>query len=234
MQDVTNVQIHGVSPLGDRFRALSDVYLRADPLADYIVPLAQLVCQIFVQCPRFQRGRQEDAEECLGQLLKSIDGSYAARDHPLPSSRVFGAPAEAGEVHIMRCPVSAEAQVSASSTSIDLCDALEKSFRGGLVVQSAPPALLVRMENVYDEGNAYYHVDVKVTWSRVACDLTCGHGSTVRYRVAALAIYRRSERHYVAFIHSDNTWYLANDLSYRTSTPPTEYPYILVLSLIHI
>ena len=68
MQDVTGVQIHGVSPLGDRFRALSDVYLCADLRADYIVPLAQLVRQIFVQCPGFQGGRQEDAEECLGQL----------------------------------------------------------------------------------------------------------------------------------------------------------------------
>ena len=229
MQDVTGVQIHGVSPLGDRFRTLSDVYLCADLRPDYIVPLAQLVRQIFVQCPGFQGGRQEDAEECLSQLLKSIDGSYAACDHPLPSSRVFGAPAEAGEANIIRCPVSAEVRAGALSNPIDMCDTLEKSFRGGLVLQSAPPALLVRMENVYDEGNAYYHVDVKATWSRVACDLTCGHGSTVRYRVAALVIYRRGERHYVAFIHSDNTWYLANDQTYRTSTPPTEYPYILVL-----
>ena len=229
MQNVTGVQIHGVSPLGDRFRALSDVYLCADLLADYLVPLAQLVRQIFVQCSGFQGGRQEDAEECLRQLLKSIDDSYAARDYPLPSSRVFGASAEVGEVNIIRCSVSAEARVGALSNPIDMCDILEKSFRGDLALQSAPPALLVRMENVYDEVAAYYHVDVRAKWGRVTCDLACGHGSTVRYQVAALVVYRRGERHYVAFIHSDNTWYLANDLSYRTSTPPTEYPYILVL-----
>ena len=229
MQDVKGVQIEGVSLLGDRFRTLSDVYLCADPRADYIVPLAQLVHQIFVQYPGFQRGRQEDAEECLGQLLKGIDGSYAARDEPLPSSRVFGAPAEAGEANIFRCPVPTEAQVSALSDPIDVCDTLEKSLRGDLALSNASPALLVRMENLYDAGNVYYHVDVKVSWSRTACDLACSHGSTVRYQVAALVIYRHAEGHYVAFIHSDNTWYLANDMVYRTSTPPTEYPYILVL-----
>ena len=61
-----------------------------------------------------------------------------------------------------------------------------------------------------------------------ALRFTC-HGSTVRYQVAALVIYRHAEGHYVAFIHSDSIWYLANDMVYRTSTPPTEYPYILVL-----
>ena len=204
MQDVQGMQSTGISLLGDRFRELSHAYLRADPGADYTVPLAQLVRQIFVQYPGFQRGRQEDAEECLGQLLKGIDGSYAARNEPLPSSRVFGAAAEAGGVNIFRCPVPTEAQVSALWDPIDMCDILEKSLRGELAPQSASPALLVRLDFLYEAGNSYHYVDVKASWSRTTCDLACGHGSTVRYRVAALVIHRRCESHYVAFIHSDN------------------------------
>ena len=102
MQDVQGMQSTGISLLSDRFRKLSHAYLRADPGADYTVPLVQLVRPIFVQYPSFQHSRREDAEECLGQLLKGIDGSYAARNESLPSSRVFGAPAEAGGVNIPR------------------------------------------------------------------------------------------------------------------------------------
>ena len=103
----------GKSFLGDRLRALLNVYKSESATqSDLLVPLAAWVEQVLQQA-RFQGGIQQDAAECLMHILATVDGGAMQR-------RVCGANAAASVENMILCSVDSDVQVSREGPALNM------------------------------------------------------------------------------------------------------------------
>ena len=104
-----------------------------------------LVQQVLRQA-HFPGGTQQDAAECLMHLLQSVDQGNMQR-------RVCGAFAAMSVENMIHCPAAAEAQVSRDAPPVAMGNLLMGALTDEHAIQAAPPALVIRVENTYEQND---------------------------------------------------------------------------------
>ena len=85
------------------------------------------------------------------------------------------------------CPAASEAQVSRDAGPISIANMLVGALTGDQAMQEAPPALVIRVENVYEQGEEYFAIDAQADWELGELEFTVlgKADSRPRYRVEA-------------------------------------------------
>ena len=90
-------------------------------------------------------------------------------------------------------------------------------------LKRAPPALAIRINNIYEQGGEEFWVDAKVAWPIEAVTLTIMNDAEpqAEYDVQAYLVHRHEDGapvsrgmrsgHYVAYFRYGTSWYLADD-----------------------
>ena len=182
---------------------------------DALTPLSALVQQIRKQAG-FSGGAQQDAAECLMHVLQAVDGGRMQQ-------RVCGAYAAASLENMIMCRTQPEAQVSRDAPPVRMGEMLISALTDEQGLGEDPPALVIRVENIYEQSNEYFAVDAQAAWDFEHLDVTVlGRAdTTATYRVTgyvahvhsgeADAMQRMRSGHYVAYLHVDGEWYEADD-----------------------
>ena len=80
-----------------------------------------------------------------------------------------------------------------------------------------PAALIVRVENIYEQNDAYFSIDAAASWDATRLELTVmgRDDATVEYKIAGYvahiyhgdvdAMQRMSSGHYIAYLHVGDT-----------------------------
>ena len=216
-------------------RALRDLfaeYIATDiSTADVISPVD--VVHEIGRHAGFNLGRQHDAAECLRQLLH-----YAGL-----GQRLCDTQAEVADGGVVICYTPEAAQVSEAAVAIDARTLLLEATTGDGGLKRAPPALIIRINNIYEQGGEEFWVDARVEWPNEALTITIGNDAEpeVEYDVQACLVHRHADGapvsrgmrsgHYVAYFRQGAAWYLADDSKVtRLSTSPTEFPYVVLLA----
>ena len=228
-------QSEGVSFMGDHLRSLWSTYQSpstSEP--ELIVPLSGVVGQI-LRHSGFPGGVQQDAAECLMHILLAVDGGRMQQ-------RVCGAYAVASVENMILCSAAAEAQVSREAHAVQMSDLLVASLTGDSALREHPPAVLVRVENTYEQHGQHFSVDARAAWNTSSLPLTLldQPGVSMPYDVAgyvahihngdADAMQRMKSGHYIALVCAQGVWYEINDaIVTRLHSPPSHFPYIVFL-----
>ena len=113
--------------------------------------LAALVNQ-FLGYTGLAGGRQQDAAECLMHLLQAIDGGRMQQ-------RVCKSHAAASVEGMILCKASEEAQVSREAAPVSMANMLTTALTVEQALREDPATLIVRVENIYEQNDAYFSVD---------------------------------------------------------------------------
>ncbi|CAK0796442.1 unnamed protein product, partial [Prorocentrum cordatum] len=212
-------------------RDLFEEYVASgDSTADVIAPVR--VLQKVQQHAGFVPGRQQDAAECLRQLLLCTGLHRRFCDSQAPV-------ADGGVVMSFAPEV---AQISSAAGAIDakalLLTAMADEGKLGIGAQ----VLVLRMETTYELGGEDFWVDAHVTWPDHSLTVTVANEAEpqVDYDVQAYLVHipfdtdvSRGMRsgHYVAYFKHGSTWYEADDQKVTMLTePPTKFPYVVLLA----
>ena len=228
-------QAQGASFMGDRLQALLNIYKNENSTQLDVVPrVAEWVEQVLNQA-NFTGGSQQDAAECLMHILMSVDGGSMQR-------RVCGANAVAAVENMLLCQVDVDAQVSHNAAPVDMSAMLARSLVGDQAIAQAAPALVLRIENIYEAGGEYFSVDAAADWSGNVIEVTVRDAPErhPRYAVAGYVAHvsdanvdarrRMCTGHYVAYVQSAGSWYELDDGEIRAlSHAPTRFPYLVFL-----
>ena len=135
------------------------------------------------------------------------------------------------------------AQVSAAAAAIDARALLLEATTGEGGLKHAPPSLAIRINNIYEQGDAEFWVDAHVDWPTEAFTVTINDAAApqAEYVVQSYLAHRREEGasvsrgmrsgHYVAYFQHQGTWYFADDSTISMLTgAPQEFPYIVLLA----
>ena len=119
---------------------------------------------------------------------------------------------------------------------------LASSLTGDQAIAAAVPALVVRVENIYESGGAFFSVDASAAWSADPFELTVRDAPDrrPRYAVAGYVAHindaavgakqRMRSGHYVAYVHCGGDWFQLDDSRIvALDTPPTRFPYLVFL-----
>jgi hypothetical protein len=206
------LQAVGSSYLGDRLKELWALYRQQNATRRSLhTKLAALVEQVLSHTG-FLEGRQQDAAECLMYLLGAVDGGRM-------QERVCMAYAAATVEGMILCTASAEAQVSSEAPPVSMGNLLTGSLTDDQALREAPPALIIRVENIYEQNDVYFSVDALASWDATRLELTVmgDDSNTVVYKVSGYVAHvyhgdvdarqRMSSGHYVAYMNMDDTWY---------------------------
>ena len=162
-----DIELHasGVSFLGDCLKNLWCCYRRMDAThADVLLRLGELVSQILHQSD-FLGGTQQDAAECLVDVLKYVDEGRMQQ-------RVSGAHAVASLESMIHIQTTAEMQVSSEAPTVCMASLIQKSLTGEQSILQATSALVFRVENVYEQGDQHFVVDARADWSQQDVEIT--------------------------------------------------------------
>ena len=181
----------------------------------------------------FALGRQQDAAECLRQLL-----CYSPVLGSLCDS---GAAAVDGSV--LLCYTPDAARVARAASAVDMQALLLEATTGETALERSPDALMLRIENTYEEGGELFWVDALAKWPDGPYPITTKEAVQAQrdYDVQAYLVHRHDagadvssgvrSGHYVAYFKCDDAWYRADDEQVsRLSDPPTEFPYVVFLT----
>ena len=140
--------------------------------------LAALVNQ-FLGYTGLAGGRQQDAAECLMHFLEAVDGGRMQQ-------RVCKSYAAATVQGMILCKASEEAQVSRDAPPVSMSNLLTTALTDEQALREDPPALIVRVENIYEQNEVYFSVDAAATWDATRLELTVmgREDTTVEYKVA--------------------------------------------------
>ena len=226
----------GASFMGDCLKNLWATYRNVSSnRLDLQLPLTMLVRQILRQAG-FAGGAQQDAAECLMHLLQAVDVGRM-------QERVCGSLAASSVDGTILCRSAAEAHVSREAPPVSMANMLVGSLTDDQAMHEDPPALVVRVENIYEEDEQHFAVDALADWSVDSLELgVLGVASTTTiYAVAGYvahvhtgeveALQRMRSGHYIAYLHVGGAWYEANDVHIRElASPPTAFPYLVFLT----
>ena len=215
--------------MGDNVRALLTAYLDAEATdASVRVRLASYVEQVLRQTG-FTGGVQQDAAECLMHLLLSIDQGRM-------QGRVCGANAVASVESMILCEIADEAQVARDAAPVSSNGLLMSSLTGDQAIAESVPALVVRVENMYEHAGDYFTVDARADWAGFPIELTVRNAPNrgPQYVVAgyvahvsdpAVSAQRRMRSgHYVAYIHLEGKWFELDDAHVtELAVPPRRF-----------
>ena len=213
-------------------RAVFAEYIASDAsTVDVIAPI-DVVNELKRQVG-FTFGRQQDAAECLRHLLH-----YTGLGH-----RHCDAHAEMVDGSVVLSYTPEAAQVSVAAGAIDARALLLEATTGDVGLKHAPAVLAIRINNIYEQGDEEFWVDVHVDWPKEAFTVTIGNEAApqAQYSVQSYLTHRREEGasvsrgmrsgHYVAYFQHDGSWYLADDAKVTLLTEaPQEFPYIVFLT----
>jgi hypothetical protein len=134
------------------------------------------------------------------------------------------------------------AQVSSAAPPVHVRTLLVGSLTGDQAIAEAVPALVVRVENLYETGGEYYTVDAGANWAGAPFELSVRDAPDRRphYDVAGFVAHisdpgadaRRRMRsgHYIAYVHCEGCWFELDDSKITAlSEPPTRFPYLVFL-----
>jgi len=128
----------GSSFMGDCLKNLWAVYKNSSATPhDVHLPLTALVQQILTYA-NFPGGRQQDAAECLMNLLKAVDEGRMQR-------RVCGAYAASSIESMILCRSPPETHVSREAPAVSMAHMLTASLTDDQALREDPPALVVRV-----------------------------------------------------------------------------------------
>ena len=143
--------------MGDSLRNLWAKYREAAATHEEVcVPLLALVQQILRQTG-FPGGVQQDAAVCLMHLLQAVDGGRMQQ-------RVCSALAAASLENMILCRASTEAQVSRDAPPVSMGQMLTASLTDEQGLSEDPAALVLRVENIYEQSDQYFAVDAQAVW----------------------------------------------------------------------
>jgi hypothetical protein len=230
------LQPAGASFMGDCLQNLWTTYkLESASQLDLQPPLLAMVQQI-LRHTGFAGGIQQDAAECLMHLLQSVDGGRMQQ-------RVCGAYAVASLENMILCRTTAEAHVSRNAPSVSMGQMLVAALTDDQAMQEDPAALVVRVENIYEQQEQYFAVDAAADWDVDLLEFSMlGNEESIgTYRVAGYvahvhngdvdALQRMRSGHYVAYLHVGGVWYEADDNNItRVRGSPSRFPYIVFLT----
>ena len=132
--------------MGDRLQDLFRARSKGEATRnDVLVPLVAFLAQVIQQPPGFAPGMQQDSAECLMRILEHVDAGGM-------QLRVCGANAIASAENMIHCPAAAEAQVSRDAAPVSMAAVLQTSLTGDEAIQDAPAAIVIRVENMYMQG----------------------------------------------------------------------------------
>jgi hypothetical protein len=205
-------QPSGSSYLGDRLKELWALYKQQTATTTVVLTALASLVEQFLNFTGFAGGRQQDAAECLMYFLQAVDGGRM-------QGRVCKSYAAANIESMILCRASEEAQVSREAAPVSMASMLIASLTGEQALQEAPPALIVRVENIYEQNDEYFFIDALVSWDATRLELTVmgDDNNTVVYKVSGYVAHiyhgdvdarqRMSSGHYVAYMNMDDTWY---------------------------
>ena len=134
------------------------------------------------------------------------------------------------------------AQVSRDGPPVSMVGLLVSSLTEDQGILEAAPAIVVRVENVYQQGNDYFSVDARADWSIDSMELSVVGAPDRRptYRIVAFVSHesnasadaraRMRSGHYVAYARYEDCWYELNDSRIvALSVPPSAFPYLVFL-----
>ena len=228
-------QAQGASFMGDRLQALLNIYKNGQSTCLDVMPrVTEWVEQVLNQA-NFTEGSQQDAAECLMHILISVDGGSMQR-------RVCGANAVAAVENMLLCQVDVDAQLSHNAAPVNMSRMLARSLDGDQAIALASPALVLRIENIYEAGGEYFAVDAAADWSGNVIEVTVRDSPerNPRYAVAGYVAHvsdatvnarrRMITGHYVAYVQSEGSWYELDDDEIRAlNHAPTRFPYLVFL-----
>ena len=136
--DIEGLQ-RGASNMGDRLRDLFCARSSSDSAAaDIRPPLVALVQQILQQPPGFQRGRQQDAAECLMRVLEHADRGGVRR-------RVCGDGAATSVEGMVHCCAAEEVQVGRDAPPVSMAAMIQASLTGEQAIREASEVVVIRV-----------------------------------------------------------------------------------------
>ena len=169
-------------------------------------------------------------------LLLSIDQGQMQR-------RVCGANAVASLESMILCEIADEAQVARDAAPVPINGLLMSSLTGDQAIAESVPALVVRVEHIYEHAGDYFTVDARADWAGFPIELTVRNAPNrgPQYVVAgyvahvsdpAVSAQRRMRSgHYVAYIHLEGKWFELDDAHVtELAAPPERFPYLVFLS----
>jgi hypothetical protein len=165
----------------------------------------------FLSFSGFAGGRQQDAAEGLMEILKGVDAGQM-------QERCCKSYTRNSVESMILCKVSEDAQVSRDAPPVSMAALLTTALTDEEALDEDPPALILRVENIYEQGENYFSVDASASWDATRLEFTVvGRAdSTVEYKVSGYVAHihdgdgdarqRMSSGHYVAYLHFGETW----------------------------
>lgn len=156
----------------------------------------------------FRFGRQQGAGECLRHLLQCTGLGH----------RLCGARADLVDGGVVLGYAPEAARVSAAAAAIDARALPPEAATGDGGLKHAPSALAIRINNVYERGDAEFWVSADVEWPTEALTVTIDDAAALQaeYVVQSYLTRRREEGasvsrgmrsgHYVAYFQHEGTW----------------------------
>ena len=229
-------QPQGASFMGDCLRNLWTRYQNLSvSRLDLQLPLTAFVQQL-LRHSGFAGGVQQDAAECLMHLLQAVDEGRMQR-------RVCGSYAAASLDGMILCRTVTEAHISSQAPAVSMANMLVGCLTDDQAMQEDPPALVIRVENIYELDGQYFAVDASADWTVATLELGVldRPDATISYSVAGFishvhsgeveAARRMKAGHYIAYLHVGSTWFEANDAHItQLEAPPIAFPYLVFLT----
>ena len=211
-------------------------------LQDYVATGPGFVCDVISPCDVvteicrhacFAPGQQQDAAECLRQFFRYV--------------RVLGKVCDSGAAlvdgGVLLCHAPDMARVSGAASAVDMRALLLEAVTGETALEQSPEALVVRLENTYEEGGELFWVNVDAKWPEEPYPITTKESGQAQteYIVQAYLVHRRAagagvaqgmrSGHYIAYFKRSGQWYRADDEQVTLlAEPPTEFPYVVFLA----
>ena len=150
------------------------------------------------------------------RILESADGGAMLQ-------RLCGPFAAAAVEGILLSRVEEEAKISHDGPAVNMANMLQAALTGDQALLDAPPALVIRVGNMYEHEGNYFAVDARADWSvtDIAISVLDKPGLSPTYRVAAFVAHesdssvearqRMRSGHYTAFVLSDGQWFHLDD-----------------------
>ena len=120
---------------------------------------------------------------------------------------------------------------------------LVSSLAGDNAIAESVPALVVRVENIYEHAGDYFTVHARADWAGFPIELTVRDAPDRRpqYGVAGYVAHvsdptvnaqqRMRSGHYVAYIQLEGKWFELDDACVtEIDAPPERFPYLVFLS----
>ena len=134
------------------------------------------------------------------------------------------------------------AQVASEAAPVPINSLLTTSLTGDQAIAESVPALVARVENIYESGGEYFAVDARADWTGFPIELTVREAPNAhpQYNVAGFVAHisdpsaearqRMRSGHYVAYVQCNGNWFELDDSRVTAlSDPPARFPYLVFL-----